>query len=122
MSAELAQTECKIVHTMVDKGEITFLDEAYCNLLNLIHEFINKFIKMTYDIGHAMSKSNVANLYKLIDSYNNVESYDILRRLTIENKSSVRSNHNLAERSTNFRIIFEEHESKVCCNEKCVIF
>lgn len=123
MASKLLPDECKILHTLIDKGEITNLDLPYSNLLNLIHEFIDKFIKMTYDIGHAMGKNNVSKIYKTIESYNCLESYDILRRLKPDtSKTTHRPNQSLADGNSNFKIIFEDHENKACCNEKCAIF
>lgn len=112
--------ECKNVHSLIDKGEIIFIDEAYSNLLNLIHEFLDIFVKMTYEIGHSISKSNISKMHKLIESYNNMESFDILRKLKISTK--VTEKHQQNERDQNFKIIFEDQESKVCCNERCSIF
>ena len=86
------------------------LDEPYSRLLNLVHEFIDKFVKMTYDIGHSMSKSNVTKLKNLIDSYNFVESYDILSKLQIDNKVSQRLNQSSADGNSNFKIIFEDRK------------
>ena len=121
LSSENISNECKYVHSLVDKGEVIFLDEAYSNLLNLIHEFFEKFVKMTYDIGHAMSKANVNKMNKLIESYNNMESFDILKKLKIETKASVKHNPHI-DANSNFKIIFDDQESRVCCNEKCKIF
>ena len=97
--------ECKNVHSLIDKGEIIFIDEAYSNLLNLIHEFLDIFVKMTYEIGHSISKSNISKMHKLIESYNNMESFDILRKLKISTK--VTEKHQQNERDQNFKIIFD---------------